>query len=86
MEILEIRSSHDLSAKAGQVRLLGAHSYYVNCRQFAARNRDWQKDKAQSPLPLWLMTLGFERIWITEEESKLVEAAIQSTHSPVALD
>ncbi len=86
MEILEITSSHDLSAKSADARRTGAHSYQVNCRQFNSLLHSWEKDKAQRSGPLALMTLGLERIWITAGESQKVQEAIQAMRSPVALD
>ncbi len=86
MEILEITSSHDLTAISAEARRTGAHSYQVNCRQFIALHRSWERDKAQRAGPLGLMTLRLERIWITAAESKRVAEAIQATRSPVALD
>ncbi len=86
MEILEITSSHDLTAMSADARRTGAHSYQVNCRQFSALFHSWERDKAQRARPLGLMTLRLERIWITAGESQKVEAAIRAMRSPVALD
>ncbi len=86
MEILEIKSSHDLTATSADARRTGAHSYQVNCRQFNSLLHSWEKDKAQRAHPLGLMTLRLERIWITASESQKVQAAIQAMRSPVALD
>ncbi len=86
MEILEIRSSHDLSTQSPAARRVGPHSYQVNCRQFLTLQRDWQRKGAQQESTLCLMTLGFERIWINEEEAKQVETAIMAKRSPLALD
>ncbi len=86
MEILEITSSHDLTAISADARRTGAHSYQVNCRQFIALHHSWERDKAQRAGPLGLMTLRLERIWITAAESKRIVEAIQATRSPVALD
>ncbi len=86
MEILEIKSSHDLTATSADARRTGAHSYQVNCRQFSSLLHSWEKDKAQRARPLALMTLRLERIWITAGESQKVQEAIQAMRSPVALD
>ncbi len=86
MEIVEIKSSHDLTAMSADARRSGAHSYQVNCRQFVTLHRSWERDKAQQAGPLGLMTLSLERIWITAAESKQIEAAIQSTQPTVLLD
>lgn len=86
MEILEIRSTHDLTSSATEKRRAGAHSYQVNCRQFTSMHRTWQNTKPTRAATMWVMTLGFERIWMTEAESQLVAAAIHETQSPVAID
>ena len=86
MEILEIRSSHDLTGNSPQARRAGAHSYKVNCRQFTLARRAWQRDAEPRAPSLGVMTLGFERIWITAEETKQVAEAIEMTRSPLALD
>ncbi len=86
MEILEIKSSHDLTATSADARRTGAHSYQVNCRQFSSLLHSWERDKAQRARPLALMTLRLERIWITAGESQKVQEAIQAMRSPVALD
>ena len=86
MEILEIRSSHDLTAHTSATRPLGLHSYQVNCRQFVSEQRAWDRHHARPDQALGLMTLNFELIWITAEEIQQVAAAIQATHALVALD
>ena len=86
MEILEIRSARDMTASSPEARRVGVHSYQVNCRQFISVHRTWQNDKLRRAAPLSVMTLSCERIWMTEEESKQVAAAIQATRSPVAID
>jgi hypothetical protein len=86
MEILEIWSSHSLTTSIPDRRLVGAHSYQVNCRQFISTYKSWQKNSAARGQALGVLTLGFDRIWITKAESAQVAAAIQSTRSPIALD
>ena len=85
MEILEIQSTHNLTTSMTDSRPVGAHSYQINCHQFNSTYRSWQKDKAAQGHALGVMTLGFERIWITTEEIEQVAAAIQSKRSPIAL-
>ncbi len=85
MEILEIQSTHSLTTSMTDSRPVGAHSYQINCRQFNAEYRSRQKDSAARGHALGVMTLGFERIWITTEEIEQVAAAIQSTRSPVVI-
>ncbi len=84
MEILEIRSSHDLTTKGP--RPIGTHAYKLSCRQFLTLYRDWQRDAAARGQDLGLMTLDFERIFISKEESQMVAEAIRATRSPVQLD
>jgi hypothetical protein len=85
MEILEIQSSHSLTTSMTGTRPMGAHSYQLNCRQFMSEQRSWEKKEASRGLPLGVMTLGFERLWITAEEVIQVANAIQSTRSPITL-
>ncbi len=84
MEILEIRSAYDLTAPMPAKRKPGPHSYRVNCRQFLSLHSSWQRHKTE-PGPLALMTLSFERIWITEEESAQIAEAVKATRSPLTL-
>jgi hypothetical protein len=86
METLEITSSHSLTTSIPDRRPVGAHSYQVNCRQFISTYKSWQKHSGARGQAFGVMTLGFDRIWITEAESAQVAAAIQATRSPVALD
>ena len=85
MEILEIQSSHSLTTSIPEKRLVGGHSYQLNCHQFANARRSWQKAGAARGIALGVMTLGFERIWMTAEEVTQVADAIQSARSPLAL-
>jgi len=85
MEILEIQSSHSLLTSRPDSRPVGAHVYQVNCRQFTSTYKSWLKDGATRGQALAVMTVGFERIWMTPEEAEQVAAAIRSTHSPLAL-
>ena len=87
MEILEIQSSHNLMNSILDKRPVGAHSYQISCQQFMQVYRTWMKDnEAARPRALPVMTLGFERIWITLEEGKQIEAAVRAMRSPVAID
>jgi hypothetical protein len=86
MELIEIRSSSDLTAKVPEARRPDAHSYKISCRQFIAVRREWQRNTSARGQPLGLMTLGLDRIWITEEEVKKVVGAIEEARSPVSLD
>ena len=87
MEILEIHSSHNLMNSILDQRPVGAHSYKISCHQFLLMYRTWMKDnEAARPRPLPVMTLGFERIWITLDEGKQIQQAVQAMVSPVTID
>jgi hypothetical protein len=85
MDILEIQSSHSLLTSRPDSRPAGAHIYQVNCRQFTSSYKSWQKDGATRGQALAVLTVGFERIWVTGEEAEQVAAAIRSDHTPLAL-
>jgi len=87
MEILEIQSSHNLMNSILDQRPAGAHTYKISCHQFMLVYKTWMKDnEAARVRPLPVMTLGFERIWVSLEEGKLIEQAVQAMRSPVAID
>jgi hypothetical protein len=86
MELIEIRSSRDLTGKAPEAQQSDAHSYKISCRQFQSVRREWQRNSSTRGQSLGLMTLGLDRIWITEEEVKKVVGAIEEARSPVSLD
>ena len=86
MELIEIRSSRDLSAKEPEARRPDAHTYQISCRQFYSVRREWQRNKSAHGQPLGVMTMGLDRIWITEDEAKKVVGAIEEARSPVSLD
>lgn len=85
MEILEIHSSHNLMNSMLDKRLPESHTYKISCRQFLLVYQSWLKEKPVSERPLPVMTLGFERIWITPEEGKQIQEAVQAMRSPVAI-
>ena len=85
MEILKILSGHGLTTTILAQRPTGAYEYQINTRLFQTAHRDWQRNLANQDKALGIMTLDFERIWITREEVAQVAAAIQATSSPVTL-
>ena len=85
MEILEIRSSHNLMSSIPDQRLAGEHTYKISCHQYLSVYKSWLKDSAARARPFPVMTLGFERLWITEAEGKQIEEAVQAMRSPVAI-
>jgi hypothetical protein len=91
MELLEIRSAHDLSAHLPETRRAVAHSYLISCRQFMFVLGNWRKpNTARGPaagrdLTFSFMTLAADQLWVTEAEITQIVGAIQSAHSPVSL-
>lgn len=85
MQVLEIQSTHGLTTSMTEKRPEGAHSYTLDCNQFIAEQRSWAKKGATRGLALGVVTLDFDRIWMTAEEVSQVAAAIQSTRSPITL-
>ncbi len=85
MEILEIHSSHNLMNSILDKRPVEAHTYKISCRQFMTVYRSWLKDSAARERAFGIMTLGFERIWISKDEGIQVAAAIQEMRSPLAI-
>ncbi len=86
MEILTIQSKHSLTAAITTRRPEGDHSYIINARQFGPAYKIWKQISAPHGVPLALMTLGFERIWLTEPEIVQVAAAIRATQPALSLD
>ncbi len=86
MEILEIHSSHNLMNSMLDKRPVGENKYKISCRQFMTVYRTWLKDGAAREHSFGVMTLGFERIWISKDEGTQVAAAIQEMRSPLAID
>jgi hypothetical protein len=85
MEILVIQSSSSLATSMTATRLAGSHSYYLNTRQFLTEQRGWQIREQARGLPMGLMTLDFERIYITADEVSQIAGAIKSTQTPLVL-
>jgi hypothetical protein len=85
MEILEINSSHNLMNSILDKRPVGANTYKISCRQFMTVYRTWLKDGAAREHSFGVMTLGFERIWISKDEGTQVAAAIQEMRSPLTI-
>jgi len=86
MEIIEIQSKHSLLTSITARRPPGAHSYTLNCRQYASAYQAWQRQAQIQAQALGVMTLGFERIWITPEECLQITTAIKGETSPVLID
>jgi hypothetical protein len=84
MEIVEIKSSHNLMNSILDKRQAEAHSYKISCHQFMSVYRSWLKEKTAQPI-LGVMTLAFERIWISKEEGTLIVSAIQQMRSPLEI-
>ena len=86
MELLEIRSAHNLMNSIIDKRAAGIHTYKISCRQFMSVYQSWLKEGAARESAFGIMTLGFERIWISKDEGTQVAAAIQEMRSPLAID
>ncbi len=91
MELLEIKSTQDLTAHRPEARRPFVHSYLISCRQFMSVLASWRKPtasrgpSADRGATLSFMTLAAEQIWVTDAEITKIEDAIHSAHSPVAL-
>lgn len=85
MEILEIKSSSILTSSITATRPAGNHSYNLNVRQFMTDQRSWARREATRGLPMGVMTLDFERIYVTAEEVIQITDAIKATRTPLAL-
>ncbi len=90
MELLEIKSTHDLTALSPERRRPGSHSYLVSCRQFMSVLGSSRKQARREPVkqdgrPLCFMTLSADQIWVTDAEVNKIVAAIEEAHSPVSL-
>lgn len=91
MELLEIRTQHDMTTHVPETRRAVAHSYLVSCRQFLYVLANWRKpNTSQGPAAgrgttLGFMTLAAEQIWMTEDEITSIVAAIHSAQSPLLL-
>lgn len=87
MEIIKIQSAHSLVTTIVDQRAAGEYTYDVNCRQYLTTYQSWQRHKsAEESKPFGVMTLGYERIWVTEAECKQIADAIQAAHSPFKLE
>lgn len=86
MEILKIKSSHGLSTSIIAQRPEGSYTYQLNCRQFETAYRAWQRNATAQDHALGVMTLDYERIFVTKDELERISGAIQATRSPLALD
>lgn len=85
MEILKIHSGHGLTTTILSQRPEGDYTYQINTRLFQSTHREWQRNVAAQDRALGVMTLDFERIWITREEVAQVAAAIHATTASLTL-
>ena len=85
MEILKIQSAHGLTTSITAQRPEGAYTYQLNTRQFETAHRDWQRHPDTHGTALGIMTLDFQRIWITDDEVRLVDDAIRATRPLLTL-
>lgn len=85
MEILAIHAGTDLRTRPGSERPSGTFVYHINCRQFNSAHRSWQLHRTTQPEMMVLMTLNFERIWMTNNECTQVANAIKELQPNVTL-
>ncbi|MGB8645124.1 MAG: hypothetical protein WCF84_07795 [Anaerolineae bacterium] len=91
MELLEIRSTHDLTAHAPEARRAGAYKYLISCRQFMQVLGNTRKANAGKNAPanpsatLSFMTMSADQIWMTDKEIEEVVSAIRASKSPLSL-
>ena len=87
MQVIEIRSQHDLTAHVPTERRAQAHSYWLHCRQFTSEFKTWLKGHGpEQETTLGLMTLAMERLYLTQDECQVVAEAIKTATSPKVLD
>ena len=85
MEILVIQSTANLTTSIIAARAAGEFAYSLNTRQFQTAQRGWAKSEQARGLPLSLMTLDFERIYVTADEVMQIAGAIKATQTPLLL-
>ncbi|HZQ09260.1 MAG TPA: hypothetical protein VFD70_21970 [Anaerolineae bacterium] len=86
MEIIEIQSKHSLLTSMTESRPDSERAYKLNCRHYISTYKEWQRHSRANSQALGVMTLDFERIWITAIEGEQIVTAIQAARSPVVLD
>lgn len=86
MEIIKIKTAHSLMTSITDNRPVGENVYDVNCRQYLVTYGNWQRQKPADAKAFGVMTLGYERIWVTEAECKQIADAIQASRSPLVLE
>lgn len=86
MEIVEISSLHSLLSSNTHARLLGAHSYTINCRQYLVAYQSWQQSRSLKLDTFAVMTLDFHRIWVTATEAQRIADAIQAGQHKVMVE
>ena len=85
MEILAIHAGTDLRTRTVSERPSGTFVYHINCRQFNSAHRSWLLHRTTQPDTMVLMTLNFERIWMTNSECTQVANAIKGLQPNVTL-
>lgn len=85
MEILMIHATTDLRVRPTTERPAGTYLYPVNCYQFSTAQRAWLKERAPRSETIVVMTLDFERIWMTPDEGQQVADAIKGMAPQVTL-
>jgi hypothetical protein len=85
-DTVEIRSSHDLTARSADARRTGRHLYQVTRAELQLLLDFWKDGKAQRSEPFRLSTLSREQIWITSGESRRMAAAVRRGATRITVD
>ena len=85
MEILEILSSRDLTANPPSTSP-GAYSYQIDRHQFISAYSSRQHGEGARAALLGLTTTASQQIWISDQESAQVAAAVRASKPAIALD
>ena len=85
MEILEILSSRGLTAKPPIARS-DAYSYEIDRHQFISAYNSRQHGEVAPTALLGLTTRSSQQIWMSDQESAEVAAAVRASRPSIALD
>ena len=86
MEIVKISSVHSLLSSNTHARLIGAHSYTLNSRQYLVTFQSWQQQRPPKMETFPVMTLEFQQIWFTAVKGKRIADAIRAGQSQVMVE
>lgn len=86
MELIRVKSSHNLSNTTTTNRESEGHTYTINCSQYLTAYQNWQRKRTSPTQTFNVMTLGYEQIWVTDVECEQIASAIKSANSPIVVD